>query len=104
MRRREGQAYIRLRAGQPLRETEVELTAPGPYVKSGGVQFSHRSTVEQPIPNGLARDPDFLVMEDGGRYEIGGLEGAELAKLLEIAAGGLNTTDIPAQFDAYKIE
>ncbi|RYP08895.1 hypothetical protein DL764_001605 [Monosporascus ibericus] len=53
---------------------------------------------------------DTLLLEDGGKYNIADLEDAPLTQLfgfvlyLTIAAGGANSTDIPEEFNAYKIE
>ncbi|KAK2751260.1 hypothetical protein CKAH01_06446 [Colletotrichum kahawae] len=96
-----------LREVQPARNTNFVCLYSGGF-SGGGYGFAARKRAEDDScsTGGCANqaNPDTLLLEDGGKFDIAALEGAPLTELLTIAASGANTTDIPEQFNAYKIE
>ncbi|TEA10529.1 hypothetical protein C8034_v009556 [Colletotrichum sidae] len=101
-----------LREVQPARNTNFVCLYSGGFSGGGyGFAAAKRDGEDGTCAAGscaFQQKPDTLLMEDGGKYDLTQLEGAAFTELMQyvlaIAGSGANTTDIPEQFNAYKLD
>ncbi|KAM7184090.1 hypothetical protein V8F33_013193, partial [Rhypophila sp. PSN 637] len=46
--------------------------------------------------------PDLLLLADGGKYDIAGVEGEALTEIYDLAKAGANSSDVDEEFSALK--